>query len=95
MKQNRNRAAKPRARAAPQALFLLDEAVAAEEGLGYMEPPRLHQPVRQCLGWVLLRAGKASEAAEVYRKVSRRRLHDGGLAAVRRGRGLQSSGRFE
>jgi len=54
-----------------QALDQLDEAVSLEEALGYMEPPRLHQPARQCLGWVLLRAGKSAEAANVYQKVGR------------------------
>lgn len=52
-----------------QALVLLDEAVAIEDGLGYMEPPRAHAPARQCLGTVLLRAGKLGEAADVYQKV--------------------------
>jgi hypothetical protein len=52
-----------------QAIDQLDEAVSLEESLGYMEPPRLHQPARQCLGWVLLRAGKAGEAADTYHQV--------------------------
>lgn len=34
--------------------------------MGYMEPPRLYQPVRQCLGAVLLRLGRAAEAELVW-----------------------------
>ena len=30
------------------------------------EPPRVLQPVRQCLGYVLLQQGKLTEAAQVY-----------------------------
>ncbi|KAF8055909.1 hypothetical protein HT031_006548 [Scenedesmus sp. PABB004] len=48
------------------ALEALDEAVAEEAALGYMEPPRVHQPPRQCLAWVLLRAGRLDEAAATY-----------------------------
>lgn len=51
-----------------QAIDLLEEAAAHEEELGYMEPPRLHQPARQCLGWVLLKAGKVSDAEDTYHK---------------------------
>jgi hypothetical protein len=32
---------------------------------------RVHQPVRQCLGWLLLHAGQLDEAWAVYSKVSR------------------------
>ncbi|GBF99344.1 hypothetical protein Rsub_11756 [Raphidocelis subcapitata] len=79
-----------------QALALLDEAVAEEEGLGYMEPPRLHQPLRQCLGWVLLRAGKAAEAAEVYSKDLEQHPHNGwsllGLWQAARSRAIAAAG---
>jgi hypothetical protein len=30
---------------------------------------RVHQPLRQCLGWVLLAEGRLSEAADVYKQV--------------------------
>ena len=44
---------------------LLEQAVAVEDGMGYMEPPRLYQPVRHCLGRLLLSAGRPAEAAQV------------------------------
>ena len=43
-------------------------AVAQQDGLVYMEPPPFYFPTRQALGAVLLDAGRADEAAEVYRK---------------------------
>ncbi|PNH11132.1 hypothetical protein TSOC_002057 [Tetrabaena socialis] len=50
--------------AAAQALV---HAVDVEGSGGYYEPPRLGpQPVRQCLGWVLLRAGRLREALQTY-----------------------------
>src|SRR5688572_8213973 len=49
------------------AIRLLREAVAIEDGLPYSEPPIWHQPTRQVLGAVLLEAGRASEAEAVYR----------------------------
>ncbi|KAI8463443.1 MAG: hypothetical protein J3K34DRAFT_526977 [Monoraphidium minutum] len=68
------------------ALDQLDEAVALDEGMGYMEPPRLHQPARQCLGHVLLRAGRLGEAANVFKKDLAQHPDNGwsltGLAAV-------------
>ncbi len=36
-----------------------------EVGMGYMEPPRLYQPVKHCLGYVLMQAGNPQKAAEV------------------------------
>ena len=36
-----------------------------EAGMGYMEPPRLYQPVKHCLGYVLMQAGNPQKAAEV------------------------------
>ena len=44
---------------------LLEKAVAVEDGMGYMEPPRQYQPVRHCLGRVLLSAGRPAEAEQV------------------------------
>eukprot|EP01025_Chloroclados_australasicus_P000792 TRINITY_DN10294_c0_g2_i4.p1 TRINITY_DN10294_c0_g2~~TRINITY_DN10294_c0_g2_i4.p1 ORF type:complete len:682 (-),score=77.25 TRINITY_DN10294_c0_g2_i4:778-2823(-) len=44
----------------------LKRGVEIEDAMGYMEPPRLYQPVRQCLGWVLEKAGRYEEAKKVY-----------------------------
>ncbi|HEY6989557.1 MAG TPA: hypothetical protein VH369_14280 [Bryobacteraceae bacterium] len=46
----------------------LREAVAAQDNLGYMEPPEWHYPVREALGAALLRNGKANEAEAVFRR---------------------------
>lgn len=46
----------------------LREAVAAQDKLGYMEPPEWHYPVRESLGAALLRNGKAREAEAVFRR---------------------------
>lgn len=43
----------------------LELAVAAEEGMGYQEPPRVYQPVRQCLGYILLLRGNWAQADKV------------------------------
>jgi tetratricopeptide (TPR) repeat protein len=50
------------------AIKALREAVRAEDGLRYDEPPDWIQPVRHTLGAVLMRAGKYSEAEKVYRE---------------------------
>src|SRR3954469_6993346 len=55
----------------------LREAVAAQDKLGYMEPPEWHYPVREALGAALLRHGKASEAEVVFRE---RKLKHRGMA---------------
>jgi tetratricopeptide (TPR) repeat protein len=47
---------------------LLREAVAAEDGLLYTEPPDWPQPVRHSLGAVLLEAGRPADAEKVYRE---------------------------
>ena len=45
---------------------LLREAIKVEDGGGYTEPPRLgSQPVRQCLGAVILHHGRIGEALKV------------------------------
>jgi tetratricopeptide (TPR) repeat protein len=49
------------------AIEVLREAVRQEDQLRYDEPPDWIQPVRHTLGAVLLRAGRAVEAEEVYR----------------------------
>src|SRR5688572_31464497 len=50
------------------AIRLLREAVAIEDGLPYSEPPIWHQPTRHVLGAVLLESGRPAEAEEVYRQ---------------------------
>jgi tetratricopeptide (TPR) repeat protein len=50
----------------PIAEEVLRHAVEVQDSLSYMEPPRLLQPARQCLGYVLLTAGKPEEAQAVY-----------------------------
>jgi tetratricopeptide (TPR) repeat protein len=43
-------------------------AVAGQDALPYMEPPFWYYPTRQSLGIALLRADRAAEAEEVYRR---------------------------
>jgi len=50
------------------AIAKLREAAALEDKLLYMEPPEWIQPTRHALGAILLDAGRASEAEEVYRR---------------------------
>jgi tetratricopeptide (TPR) repeat protein len=50
-----------------EAAAVLREAVQREDQLRYDEPPDWIQPVRHTLGAVLLRAGRAAEAEQVYR----------------------------
>lgn len=51
-----------------RALSAMQQAVELERALPYFEPPMLEQPASSCLGWLLLRLGKAQEAARVYRR---------------------------
>ena len=44
------------------------QAVRAQDGLPYMEPPFWYYPTRQSLGMGLLKAGRYAEAEDVYRK---------------------------
>jgi hypothetical protein len=50
------------------AIAALEQAVALEDANAYFEPPLWHQPARQSLGRVLLKAGKAAAAEKVYRE---------------------------
>ncbi len=50
------------------AVAALQRAVALQDELVYMEPPPFYFPTRQALGAVLLDAGRAVEAEQVYRK---------------------------
>jgi tetratricopeptide (TPR) repeat protein len=45
----------------------LQQAIALEDQLAYMEPPEWALPVRHALGAILLSAGRAEEAEAVYR----------------------------
>jgi tetratricopeptide (TPR) repeat protein len=51
-----------------EAIRLLREAVSREDDLRYYEPPLWHQPVRHALGALLLKAGRAAAAEQVYRE---------------------------
>ncbi len=46
----------------------LREAVAAEDGIQYMEPPYWYYSVRESLGAGLLKAGKPAEAEKIFRE---------------------------
>jgi tetratricopeptide (TPR) repeat protein len=50
------------------AIRLLESAVQREDSLSYDEPAPWHSPVRQSLAAVLLQAGRAKEAEQVYRE---------------------------
>jgi tetratricopeptide (TPR) repeat protein len=49
-----------------RAIPLLEKAVELQDGLAYSEPPPWHYPTRHSLGAVLLDAGHAERAEEVY-----------------------------
>lgn len=51
-----------------QAISHLQTAVKLEDALVYTEPPDWYQPTRQALARILLKAGKAQEAEQVYRQ---------------------------
>jgi tetratricopeptide (TPR) repeat protein len=56
----------------------LKEAVAAEDGLSYNEPPDwYYPPSREALGAVLLQAGRHAEAESVFREDLRRNQRNG------------------
>lgn len=59
------------------AVELLQEAVRAEDGLNYIEPADWYLHVRETLGGVLLRAGKAKEAEKVFRADLERNRRNG------------------
>ena len=52
----------------PRAIGHLREAARREDELVYGEPPEWTVPVRQELGTVLLKAGRAAEAEQVFRE---------------------------
>ncbi|MCP5057751.1 MAG: hypothetical protein GY937_13660 [bacterium] len=51
-----------------EAVSALEDAVAQQDALVYMEPPPFYFPVRQALGAVLLEKGRVAEAATTYRR---------------------------
>jgi hypothetical protein len=67
------------------AVAALEDAVARQDALPYMEPPPWYFPTRQALGAVLLDAGRAAQAEAVYRADLERYPNNGwslyGLAA--------------
>jgi hypothetical protein len=54
------------------AVDALRKAVAAQDGLGYDEPPPWYRPLREALGGALLRDGQAAEAEKVFAEDLRR-----------------------
>jgi predicted Zn-dependent protease len=60
-----------------RAVQLLATAVSQQDNLGYEEPPAWYYPVRQSLGAVLLKAGRADDAEAVYREDLRRNPENG------------------
>jgi tetratricopeptide (TPR) repeat protein len=71
-----------------RALPKLEEAVAVQDGLPYMEPPPWYYPVRETLGAVLLQCGRPAAAADVFREDLRQNPNNGwslyGLAQAQR-----------
>ncbi len=49
------------------AVASFEAAVAVEDKLGYMEPPRWYYPVRQSLGAALVKAGELDKAEQAFR----------------------------
>jgi predicted Zn-dependent protease len=56
---------------------LLRAAVAEQDTHWFTEPPPWYFPVRQALGAVLLKAGRAADAEQVYREDLRRNPDNG------------------
>jgi len=52
----------------PGAIDHLRGAVRREDALVYGEPPEWTVPVREDLGWLLLKAGRPDEAERVFRE---------------------------
>jgi tetratricopeptide (TPR) repeat protein len=60
-----------------EAVQSLETAVRQQDELRYEEPPSWYYPVRQSLGAVLLKAGRAAEAEAVYREDLKRNPENG------------------
>jgi tetratricopeptide (TPR) repeat protein len=59
------------------AIGRFEAAVAAQDALPYTEPPFWYYPTRQSLGLALLRANRAADAEQVYRKDLESYPHNG------------------
>jgi tetratricopeptide (TPR) repeat protein len=79
---------------AADAIRLLREAVALEDGLAYNEPPVWHQPTRQVLGAVLLESGRPAEAEAVYRE-DLARFRENGWSLFGLWKSLEAQGRAD
>lgn len=75
-----------------EAINLLRRAAAREDALLYSEPPDWPNPVRHNLGAVLLEAGKAGEAEQVFRQ-DLDRHRENGWALIGLSRALEKQGR--
>ncbi|MBC7945247.1 MAG: hypothetical protein H7X91_08310 [Burkholderiales bacterium] len=77
----------------PMAISEFERAVAVQDKLAYMEPPHWYYPVRQSLGAVLLLAGQAQRAEQVFRASLAKAPNNGwalyGLAEVHKRSGNQ------
>lgn len=74
---------------------LLHAAIEAEAGTGYMEPPYWSYPVRQTLGAVLLKAGRAGEAVAAFEAAPKQMPRNGwalwGLVQAKRAAGRDAT----
>ena len=59
------------------AITHFERAVAAQDSLPYTEPPFWYYPTRQSLGVALLRAGRAADAEQVYKRDLEQYPHNG------------------
>jgi len=76
----------------PQAIRHLREAARLEDALTYGEPPEWSVPLRQELGRVLLRAGRAAEAEQAFRE-DLKRFPDNGWSLYGLEQALRARGR--
>ncbi len=75
-----------------EAVAALEAALALQDAMQYTEPPRWWLPLRQALGAVLLDAGRADAAEEVYRE-DLRRVPRNGWSLFGLARSLAAQGR--
>jgi hypothetical protein len=67
-------------------------AMKLEDALNYTEPPDWYYPIRHSLGVVLLRAGKAADAEQIYRE-DLVRFPENGWALYGLGQSLRAQGK--
>jgi tetratricopeptide (TPR) repeat protein len=82
------------ARRYDDAIRVVSEAVALEDGIPYNEPPVWHQPPRQVLGALLLEAGRPEEAEAVYR-ADLTRFRENGWSLFGLSQSLTAQGRVD